>query len=41
MMIKIFSSDGVGMGVVIEVVRAQMTKSESIIVVVSEDVHVS
>ena len=29
------------MGVVIEAVRAQMTKSESIIGVVSEDVHVS
>ena len=29
------------MGVVIEAVRAQMTKSESIIGVVSDDVHVS
>ena len=29
------------MGVVIEAVRAQMTKSESIIGVVSKDVHVN
>ena len=29
------------MGVVIEAVRAQMTRSESIIGVISEDLHVS